>query len=1298
MIKKWLVLGGISFSVGLSISLVINRNLKQAVLTGSLSVPATIAGVLVVERQTKQKFDELNLAQRKKLQNLEKKLQDLDSQEKRLTDSIAHQNHQVDSLKQEANSIEIAISTLNTDKQRCLQLTTQSQSKLDSLQNQIELFEQRQENLRLEITALESQLQQLQEAKLALEENISNLEQQNQRLSQRTSKEQNLLDRLQQQKSALEMAIAKVSTDREKLERELDEQQQQLLKLENNRKQVKDDFVRQQEELALLEKQVSIQKIEQQEFDNKLTQLKTTFEDFKREKQYAELDFVWLQIESSQNEKLIKVLEDELSALENTKQNLILEIERLRKIIYKPLEAETIISISDKYNDCNLDNSQYVKELWERGIFAYWNHKDRPDGYKFLGNVDIESQQSDRLLNIVGENLRKLDCVTENSLQQSFFELEQNWIKILTFALSEYAYYDSQENEGFWQGFCERINIEHSQTVEKTLRQVTERGVELLGLVRAKDGYKYVSTLWLQSGVPKQNIDHFATIVRDVADEYGWWELSHSSAEDIADELKRCWENKYKGQWGTVGHFLNVNSSDEDIEPVSGQLVKSIAVVARELERQDISPETLQNREVKEELLSSINLSYSFFLRDWSDLVTVLSPHEGNSDRSITKQRNQSPYLYLDIVDTLNIQLILPEQSLWKSQWQNLRGTYCLIPEANWEHTIPIQGNIEIPELEINIRQAANQWNCHLKNHYHNEIYEWKIKGVSSEFTCLVFNALSGEHLQINISEPKIIGVEEIICFTPRETQIELKSNIEIIDDFVPSSIKGWCGKAIRLVGSKASIKVLNTTIIWQLREDKKPQLVGLRLKGRKANYLDAPKLYYPPQKQEVIVNYLIESVDCKTTIAKGSLVIFANNNWSEIDLSQWITEAGNYIAEFWHEEKTWTYRFVVQKNYQVSEQQGYRNLNICDEHNNTLPIPAKYDSIDSFWSEEIKIHSLYPLEEVYFKLKSDREEYDFQEQADSFGRLILSLASLYDRLPPSNYYSLDVKQSGSEFKRLLQTGYSVSWRLTATEVIFEGYLPKDNYYLSGWNLLIPNKKSETINLRFSDSEVTTVALSFSPGIYQIQLCRENQLIENIGLWCGIEPQNIPEEITNNEFLANYCYTILGNETLEEFTNAIQQLNINFDLVRIQAILENLRDENYYLPEWLDKKGLWSKIQKILETLLNSQSVSSTKQKVNLENMKTTDSIPTISGQWCLVTVRQWRREAFLKYLNNDIERNRLQEIILEVIELQESVYQDMILIRISNFSEAKTHLQQIEHFQSIQRLKPNEVERMLNR
>ncbi len=96
--------------------------------------------------------------------------------------------------------------------------------------------------------------------------------------------------------------------------------------------------------------------------------------------------------------------------------------------------------------------------------------------------------------------------------------------------------------------------------------------------------------------------------------------------------------------------------------------------------------------------------------------------------------------------------------------------------------------------------------------------------------------------------------------------------------------------------------------------------------------------------------------------------------------------------------------------------------------------------------------------------------------------------------------------------------------------------------------------------------------------------------------------------------------------------------------------------------------------------------------------METKNQVTTISGQWCLVTVRQWKRESFLRYLDNDIQSKQLQEIILEVIKLQESVYQDMFLIRISDFSEAKTYLQQIDHFQSIQRLKPSEVSRLIDK
>ncbi|MGF1541094.1 MAG: chromosome segregation ATPase [Pleurocapsa sp.] len=94
----------------------------------------------------------------------------------------------------------------------------------------------------------------------------------------------------------------------------------------------------------------------------------------------------------------------------------------------------------------------------------------------------------------------------------------------------------------------------------------------------------------------------------------------------------------------------------------------------------------------------------------------------------------------------------------------------------------------------------------------------------------------------------------------------------------------------------------------------------------------------------------------------------------------------------------------------------------------------------------------------------------------------------------------------------------------------------------------------------------------------------------------------------------------------------------------------------------------------------------------------TSDQVSTISGQWCLVTVRQWKRQSFLRYLQNDIQRGQLQEIILEIVELQEAVYQDMVLIRLSDFSEARSHLQKIEYFQSIQRLRPNEAMRMLNK
>ena len=92
--------------------------------------------------------------------------------------------------------------------------------------------------------------------------------------------------------------------------------------------------------------------------------------------------------------------------------------------------------------------------------------------------------------------------------------------------------------------------------------------------------------------------------------------------------------------------------------------------------------------------------------------------------------------------------------------------------------------------------------------------------------------------------------------------------------------------------------------------------------------------------------------------------------------------------------------------------------------------------------------------------------------------------------------------------------------------------------------------------------------------------------------------------------------------------------------------------------------------------------------------MNEIDGIQT-TGQWCLVTVRQWKRESFVKYLQKNIAQKKLESLIIEVFEPEEPVYDNMVLLQVSSYPEARKALQQVEFFQGIQRLKPEEAKRM---
>ncbi|MBC1212937.1 chromosome segregation ATPase [Trichormus variabilis ARAD] len=88
----------------------------------------------------------------------------------------------------------------------------------------------------------------------------------------------------------------------------------------------------------------------------------------------------------------------------------------------------------------------------------------------------------------------------------------------------------------------------------------------------------------------------------------------------------------------------------------------------------------------------------------------------------------------------------------------------------------------------------------------------------------------------------------------------------------------------------------------------------------------------------------------------------------------------------------------------------------------------------------------------------------------------------------------------------------------------------------------------------------------------------------------------------------------------------------------------------------------------------------------------------TIKGSWYLLNVRSKKREVFLKFLNIAIAKNNLEEVILDIKIPQDSVYEDIVLLNLSNFNTANSQLQKIDHFQTLQRkpLPLEQVSRMI--
>jgi hypothetical protein len=676
-----------------------------------------------------------------------------------------------------------------------------------------------------------------------------------------------------------------------------------------------------------------------------------------------------------------------------------------------------------------LADPNYTRLLWEERIAPYWSHRNRPAGQRFLGSVCTSKGVAEELWRVIGVSLRRLSSISYHNLEKEFYDPKRNWLKILTFAISEYAYY-CQNDGGFWQGWQSCLNLTNRspQGITKAFQRVIEQGTQLLGLVKARGGYRYVSPLWLQSGIPQQNLDHFARLLQEVSHEWDWWELAHTSSEDLSHILLDFCRNRHE-QWGTLINFLKASCSDDEseVEPISGQLVQGLAIVALELERQGRKPSDLGNNNEREKLLKHYYLPQNFFLRNWDTLIQVLTPKMSSRTQrqAMVSQRKKPLSLVLDI-DSFNIELWLPEQQLWKSEWNNLRGTFCEIPEINWENCFPNSGGLLIPEKSVTVTSVSERWSCQLRDNCNRKQAEWTIQGVDEEAPYLVFDAWDGNRLtspQGNQSQfpPEISGSLAIFCFVPKGAKFIFSSGIEVIDSYVPCSISGWLGQQLRLKTQTASITIANAdktiTLNWRTISSQQSALSGLKLKGKKSIYLEIPTFWYLPNSTSPL-NVVIEDLNHLSYITPPNqqVLISSKDCWQSIPLNQWITESGSYEARFWNELHRWSYNVEVRLSYELPQQIQVEKLRTKSRSQGLVEIlPIKCDSLEKFLAEEITIEGLWILERVIFRLLSrhDNTPYVYVAQADTRGRLELDLARFNGVLPDPDDCALEYQRSG---------------------------------------------------------------------------------------------------------------------------------------------------------------------------------------------------------------------------------------------------------------------------------------------
>lgn len=912
-----------------------------------------------------------------------------------------------------------------------------------------------------------------------------------------------------------------------------------------------------------------------------------------------------------------------------------------------------------------------AQQVWEDlQVEQHWQKNGEPRR-RFLGSLQISQQHSEQLLDLVAHNLQSVEPLTFNHLDEKFSsnDPEKCWIKIVTLALAEYAYYD-EGHAGFWQSICDRLSIENTQGTQKCFRDTLDVGFRILNIVRTQQANQYVSTLWLQSGIPQKNLEHFSSLIEDIFYQYDWWDIAHAEPEDLSILLYDTCQRRYP-QWGKLLTFLSSSCSQdgEETAPISGELLQGIALVAQSLERKGLEPSVLKDVHTREHLLQQFCLPRTFFLRSWDNLIQVLTPQnrDFHHRRKIVSYRKKPLFLTLDIVDSMDIQLVLPEQAIWKADWKKFRDTYVQIKGCGWESTFPPEGPLEIEKQQQSIDRLEKEWTWRLKSHTRMALMEWQCEGVTSNLPMLIFDVWTGERVVLSSEllthkSLQIKGHSEIFCFYDAAALLEYSDNVELIDGFAPCSLRGWRGQHLFLESQQATITfTLNkalTSIVWQEHKERDvPQLKGLKIKDRNAVYADMPSVWYPPLSVSKTINIQIEDLNNRTALTQvdEQLKLVSSDRWQSLPLSKWIQKPGCYTVQLWHGNERWSEKFELRSSVELAQLSSVPPIQLY-EFGDVVQQPKQVTSTSAFWLSELMLKHLWPLESVRFLLTNGTETHTFDHQANSSGTLLLNLATLHDVLPDADQYSLHYYDKNNNKVCLLKVSAEsqVVCGLSAQFIQLSG-LPTAKYTLSLWNLLRPDEAPLTLPISIpADMEVFEFPLRSSLadtfGIFHIQLESAMHVPRSVGWWSGIESVSnlqIPENADEDS-----CYNVLGNEAVEEFEAMFRTMDFGIDCGRIERAIASLDRSTHYLPDWINRALLQEKLTTCLPKAMTPVILSEKKK-----------ALPPAPTSYHIEVRDKTKHKMFQKMFEKALKKKKINK---QVNRIQDRLLYDLIRVELA--------------------------------